>query len=149
MKNQVFLGGTVGLNNWRKALVIPELLRWGVKEEQIFDPVVEDWNAEAQAKEDAAKAESRFMLFYISNPYTPGNEVSAYSLVEAVMGLYDEPDRTVVVFNLEGLSISTGKSMKKIIKDLKTRFPDSYIFDGVYTAISFLSTKLKEQQNGL
>lgn len=47
---------------------------------------------DAQKLEDDAKAESAYMLFYISNPGTEGgNQVSAYSLVEAVIGLYDNP----------------------------------------------------------
>lgn len=96
----VFLGGTCGGNRWRRERFVPGMAERGIGAERLFDPVVADWTPACQEAEDAAKAGARFLLSYIGDPRSPGNEVSAYSLVESVTALYDEPGRTVVVFDL-------------------------------------------------
>ncbi len=49
MEKLVFLGGTSGNNNWRDHF-ISILVSKGIKEEILFNPVVKDWNEEAQAR---------------------------------------------------------------------------------------------------
>lgn len=141
MKNQVFLGGTCGKNQWRESFT-KELLKRGVAADAIFNPVVADWNEEAQKKEDAAKSESAYMLFYIANPYTEGNQVSAYSLVEAVMGLYEDLHRTIVVIDPSDTVEHVSKALTKSGVDLKMKFPMNILNRDA--ALSFLADKLQK-----
>lgn len=141
LKQQVFLGGTCGKNEWRTAF-IETLVARGVPASAFFNPVVSNWDEAAQKAEDAAKAESAYMLFYISNPGTEGNQVSAYSLVEAVMGLYDNPDRTILVVDTSDLLDHVKKALTKSVKDLKKRFPNGMVLGSREEAIDLLASKL-------
>jgi len=145
MKKQVFLGGTCGNNKWRKEKFIPELMKKGVSSDKFFDPVVADWTPACMAAEDEAKKESQYMLYYISDPKQEGNTLSAYSLVEAIMGLYDDPDRTVVVIDTTYLPEKhhSMKALSKTLKDLKTRFPKGMILDDLDAVIDWFGKKLK------
>jgi len=130
---KIFLGGTVGSNNWREAFT-KLLLDSGVPNEAIFNPVVENWTPECQAVEDRVKREAAFNLFFIGNPKNANSEISAYSLVEAVMGLYDEAARTIVVFDLSDFSEHVSKAMRKIESDLRHRFPSRMIYSSLQEA---------------
>jgi len=141
MKKQVFLGGTCGNNNWRDGL-IERLVDRGVPSAALFNPVVDDWNEEAQRAEDAAKEESRYMLFYLGNPKQEGSSVSFYSLLEATMGLYDSPERTVVVFDSTEMPDHHKKGNDKACRDLKKRFPDAMIFATLAEAEAWLADSL-------
>jgi len=103
----VFLGGTVGTNNWREALIKNVTAR-GVRPNQLFNPVVDDWNEEAQRREDEVKATARYVVFYIALPGTEGNEFSVYSLVELILALMNDQGqpgaRTVAAFNTDGMN---------------------------------------------
>lgn len=141
-KNQVFLGGTCGENNWRENF-IEKLTKMGVDKHKLFNPIVSNWDEEAQKKEDQAKEESKYLLFYIANPNTKGNEVSAYSLIELTMNLYDNPDSTIAVLDDSELSPDVSKALNKGFRDLKKRFPKSNIFSNIDEAMIFLSKSLK------
>jgi hypothetical protein len=142
---QVFLGGTVGTNTWRED-VIPELTRRGIPLEALYDPPVDDWTEEIQAREDAAKRHASYLLYVIAHPGGSSAAVSAYSLVEAVMGLYDRPGQTVVAFDTSGMTGHVLKVMRKIIRDLQERFPDAPIFDNNRdAAIDWLVSHYYEQ----
>src|SRR2546423_14768504 len=101
----IFLGGTVGANNWRTEIVIPSLIERGVPAEILFNPVVEHWDKQAQEREDDAKRVADCLLYVLASPDPHGHtsNVSAYSLVEATMHLYDALDRTVVVLDTTGM----------------------------------------------
>ncbi len=142
MSKQVFLGGTCGGNQWREG-VVKALLDAGVAPERIFNPVVKDWNAECQAREEAAKKDADYLLFYIADPKQEGLNISAYSLVEATMALYDKCDRTILVFDLDGLSVHATKAMKQAQKGLSDRFPFARIFPDCAQAVKFLVEALK------
>lgn len=118
LKPLVFLGGTCGTNNWRERF-IAELKKLGLTDEEIFNPVVAEWNEDAQAREEAAKEEACVLMFYIGDP--GDGTLSAYSMVEATMALYDKPDRTVVVFDDTGLEGHAAKAMKQVQKVLLNR----------------------------
>jgi hypothetical protein len=141
MKNQtVFLGGTCGKNNWRLGL-IERLLARGVPSEALFNPVVLDWDAAAQVAEDKAKAEAGAMFYYLGNPNDGANNLSFYSLLEAAMGLYDAPERTVVVFDATDMPSHAAKATAKAFKDLKARFPDAAIFDSLAAAEDWIASR--------
>lgn len=137
---QVFLGGVCGNNHWR-ASFMASLEGRGFSPAALFNPVVADWNEEAQAKEDAVKRAARFNLFYLGNNYLGGEGVPLYSLTEAVMGLYDDPQRTVVVFDVAGFARHTVKAFTKTMGDLRLRFPEAPIFDSLSDAADWLAAR--------
>ena len=141
MEKLLFLGGTAGHNKWRDTLT-DTLISRGVSAGVIFNPVVADWNEEAQAREEAAKASASHLLFYIANPMQEGNPLSTYSMVEATMALYDKPDRTVVVFDSAGIEGHFLKALNQAKNVLKTRFPAARIYDSVDTATDMLAKDL-------
>jgi Nucleoside 2-deoxyribosyltransferase like len=141
LKKIVFLGGTCGNNNWRDG-IIDRFVARGVSREVLFNPVVADWNEAAQQLEDATKKEAAFNLFYLGDPQQEDNRVSFYSLLEATMGLYDQSDRTVVIFDTTGMPKAMEKSNTKACKDLKARFPHAPIFGSLAEAEDWLVAKL-------
>lgn len=136
MKKLIFLGGTVSGNKWRRPFSL-KLIEGGIPAKSIFDPVVSDWNEEAQKAEEDAKKNASHLLFYLG---TPGNnQLSAYSMVEATMALYDRPKQTVVVFDASGLDEGhTLKAFKQAEKVLRTRFPKAHIFSTLDDAADWL-----------
>lgn len=141
MDKLVFLGGTAANNNWRDNL-IERLVAAGIKKEALFNPVVKDWNKKAQEKEESAKRNASHLVFYIADPKQEGNPLSAYSMVEATMALYDKPDRSIVVFDTEGISGHALKAMNQTLKVFKARFPKQNIFGTVSEAESWLFKEL-------
>lgn len=147
LQNKVFLGGTCGHNRWREEIVIPGLLARGVAIGQIFNPVVAHWDKSAQAREDEAKRSMRYQLYVIASPY-PGDEsaaaaVSGYSLVEATMGLYDAPERTLILVDTAGMADHTAKAIAKSAADWHHRFPDAPIFADYASLIEWLAAQLR------
>src|SRR5579883_1293934 len=127
----IFLGGTVGANNWRSEIVIPALTKRGISAETLFNPVVQHWDRQAQEREDEVKRTADYLFYVLASPDPHGqtSNVSAYSLVEATMHLYDSLERTIVVFDATGMPEHTAKAMAKAIEDLHRRFPSAAIFD--------------------
>jgi hypothetical protein len=149
MKKLVFLGGTIGNNPWRAALV-ERLRRRGIDPAALFDPVVTDWNDEAQRREEAAKAAASIHLYYIGDPQQEALGLSAYSLVEATMALYDHPNRCVVVIDTGGMTGDAQqhavKAMAQAIRVLKARFPTAPIFTTLAEAEDWLAEQLAPQR---
>jgi hypothetical protein len=146
LDKRIFLGGTVGNNTWRVAVMIPGLLSKGIPEQAIFNPVVSHWDKAAQEREDQAKRDEHcLLLFVIASPDPTGEAtaVSGYSLVEMVMALYDAPERTIVVFDLSQMARKPAKGMKKAADDLKERFPQAPIFFTYEQAIEWLAEQFK------
>jgi len=137
----VFLGGTAGGNPWRERF-IEALVGRGASRDALFNPVVKDWNEEAQRREETAKAEASHLVFYVADPKQDGNPLSAYSMVEATMALYDKAERTVVVFDTDGMSGHPLKAMNQALKVLRTRFPNANIFGTRQEALDWLAAQL-------
>jgi hypothetical protein len=146
LPSRIFLGGTCGKNPWRESLVIPALLERGVQPDQIFNPVVSHWDETAQANEDAAKASPDYLVLFVlasPDPQTAEvTQVSGYSLVEAVMALYDAPERAVVFFDTTGMARKTAKGMRKAEQDLRQRFPQAPIFSDYAALIDWIASRL-------
>lgn len=142
MSISIFLGGTCANSVWRTDFT-SALIAAGVPAETIFNPVVPEWTPDCQAAEDAAKATAKYNLFYLCDPKQEGNPISVYSLVEAVMGLYDQPSNTVVIFENEGYSGHALKALIKAEKDLRKRFPNCFIFGSRDAALIFLISHLR------
>ena len=82
----VFLGGTCNNSTWRD-----ELLTMLDNNKVIaFNPVVDDWNEEAQANEDWHKANDDFCL-YVLTPEMTG----IYSIFEIADDSNKRPDKTI------------------------------------------------------
>ncbi len=47
------------------------------------------------------------------------------------MSLYDDPERTVVIFDLTGVHDHARTVMQKTLQDLRRRFPDAPIFEAL------------------
>lgn len=145
-RQKVFLGGTVGKNAWRETIVIPALLKHGIASEHIFNPVVSHWDTQAQAREDAAKANPDYLLLFVLASPDPAStevtQVSGYSLVEAVMALYDSSERTGVLFEVTGLARKPAKGMLKACQDLGQRFPQAPIFTDYAALIDWVVNHL-------
>jgi hypothetical protein len=134
----IFLGGTVGKNDWRDSF-IDEAVQRGVERTSLFNPVVANWNEEAAKKEEEVKAAATSFVFYLADPKDGENHVSAYSMVEATMALYDNPDKTVVVFDNDGITGHAAKAMKQTEKVLRTRFPGATILASRADALDWLT----------
>lgn len=159
----VFLGGTCGLNNWR-ADFIEALKAKGFTDAEIFDPVVADWNEAAVAAEEKAKKEATHLVFYIADPKQEGNPLSAYSMVEATMALYNYEmlkalyesfvhqslgpaenlggPKVVVIFDTAGMAEKSHpqKAMNQTLKVLRKQFPKDAIFATPQESIEWFAT---------
>lgn len=140
MTQLIFLGGTCGNNNWRDEL-IDHLVGQGVPATELFNPVVPEWNEDAQRREDEAKRNATCTLFYLGDPMQDDNHVSYYSLLEATMGLYDQPYKTAVVFDTRGMPDHAAKATRKACADLKARFDRAPIFDSLVEAEDWIASQ--------
>lgn len=133
----IFLGGTCGNNNWRPGLIkeVEGILPPGDPATYtLFNPVVADWNAEVQAREEEMKAKADLHVYYLASPKLESpTDVSAYSLVEASMALYDHTANTLVVFDNSEITGHSLKAMNQALKVLSKRFPEQVL--GSYQAL--------------
>ncbi len=85
---KVFLGGTVNGSTWRNRMTV-YLHDEGFA---CFNPVVDDWDGQAQAREEREKASSDFRLYTITPMMT-----GVYSIAEVVDDSNKMPKKTVLV----------------------------------------------------
>ena len=111
--HSVFLGGTCNGSTWRDDLI--QMLDPSVI--NAFNPVVEDWNEQAQAEEDYHKANDDYTLYVITPEMT-----GVYSIFEVAMDSCKRPGRVVccILRERNGLVFEDHmmKNMTKIKKDL-------------------------------
>lgn len=109
----VFLGGTCNQSTWSDEL----LTMLDQDKVKAFNPVVDDWNEEAQINEDWHKANDDFCL-YVLTPEMTG----IYSIFEVADDSNKRPDRTIFCVlperNGKTFSIGLQKNFLKIKKDL-------------------------------
>lgn len=118
----LFLGGTVANNNWREGF-IQRVTAAGVPEASLFNPVTDNWDEAFQKLEDGIKNNpDNVLLFYIGDTQD-GSGLSFYSNTEAIMALYDKPERTIVAYDPTGIEGHALKALNKTIKDVTARFP--------------------------
>ncbi len=108
---RVFLGGTCADSTWRGQMIIhlqEQGLDW-------FDPVVEDWNEEAQENERRERAECDFCLYTITPKMT-----GVYAIAEVVEDSMKRPAKTVFVVlredNREHFTESQWKSLMQVAR---------------------------------
>ena len=108
----LFLGGTVGKSNWRNQL-IPLLQKENLS---YFNPVVEDWNEEAQEKENQVKKSPNTIELYVITKEIKG----VYSIAEAVDASNKKPTKTIFLILREGFDEHSLKSLdatSRLIKE--------------------------------
>lgn len=146
----VFLGGTCGNNNWCEQFTI-DLIEAGVCPQSIFNPVLPpgvEWTQTDADREHTVKCIADFNLFYIADSKQEGNPVSVYSIVEAVMGLYqnekeDSSPKTVVVFDMVGMTGHALKAVQQTAHDLRRRFPEWILDSG--SAVQWLAEQIQSR----
>lgn len=90
----IFLGGTCNNSTWRFDLM-PSLQELNIK---YFDPVVDDWNDEAQENERKVKADPNTIELYVITKEMQG----VFSIAEVVDASNKRPNRTIFYFDHEG-----------------------------------------------
>jgi len=106
---KVFLGGTCNDSKWREEL-IPMLEKEGI---EYFNPVVDDWNEEAQVSERRERKECDYVLYVITPAMT-----GVYAIAEAVDDSNKRPSKTIFCslakYNGEEFSESAYKSLIQV-----------------------------------
>jgi hypothetical protein len=141
----IFLGGTVGFNRWREERVIPGLVARGVDPACLFNPVVDEWDEQARAREDRAKAQARYQVYVLASPVpespTPTDRLPAYSMVEATMALYE--GRAVIVLDDAHLDERARTVLWKCFADWQARFPSAPLFTDYEEMMDWLTARLR------
>jgi len=146
-KTLVYLGGTKTKVSWREPFT-QSLIAAGYPATSIFNPLPEVPRTDADLTEAEAKARAKWLLYYIGNPGHQTLPISADVCVEAAILLFDDPERTVVVFDHANLFDQTGPSgvtavsFQRAERLLTTRFPKARIFGSLTAALAFFSGDL-------
>lgn len=117
MKNgikDIFLGGTCAESEWREQL-IPK-----IEKLTCFDPVVDDWNEEAQKEEKRQRKDCRFCLYVI----TPQME-GVYSIAEVVDDSNKRPKATVFCVLKKHQNKEFTKGQMKSLDQVKEMIKDN------------------------
>ena len=134
----VFLGGTCNGSTWRDEL-LPMLDSTKI---DAFNPVVDNWNEEAQKKEDFHKVNDDFTL-YVLTPEMTG----IYSIFEVAMDSCKRPGRVVCCIleerNGKTFEGQISKNMKKIKKDLLNN--GTLVFNSLNEVANFFNSLSKKQ----
>jgi hypothetical protein len=88
-KKKVFLGGTTNNSDWRDKLIKKLKVDY-------FNPVVKDWNEEAQKEEIKQRKTCDYVLYVI----TPKME-GVYSIAEVVQDSNQRPEKTIFAYLLK------------------------------------------------
>lgn len=80
---KVFLGGTANNSEWRKYIIDRIKIDY-------FDPIVDDWNEEAQERERLERENCDFVLYVITPKMT-----GVYSIAEVVEDSIKRPQKTL------------------------------------------------------
>lgn len=116
--NKVFLGGTCAESTWRDILV---------KSLQVdfFNPVVDDWNEDCQAMEEAEKEVNCNVHLYVITKEMTG----AFSVAEAIESSFTHGKNTILHVIPEGFSEQQVHSFKAICKMVIKHGGIAYIDD--------------------
>ena len=128
----VFLGGTCNGSTWRDELI--SML--DSNKINAFNPVVDDWNEEAQAKEDYHKENDDICLYVL----TP-EMVGVYSVFEVAMDSCKRPGKVMacILPERDGKTFDpfVQKNMNKIKKDLLNN--GTPVFDDLLEVAEYLN----------
>lgn len=114
--NKVFLGGTCNGTTWRNDL----MKRLDVS---YFNPVVEDWTAECQAKEESEKSGGCNIHLYVITSDMTGT----FSIAEAVESVLTKGKQTILHVIPEGFDYAQIKSLEAVAKMIRKHGGIAYI----------------------
>lgn len=148
---KIFLGGTCNGSRWREAGFIP-YLEPGI---EAFNPVVDDWNEEAQERERHEREHCDFCL-YVITPLMSG----VYSIAEAIEDSNKRPGKTVFCLHnadyagyldaskppLPETEINFSESELKSLDQVgrMVRRNGGRYFDSIKTAVDFFNSQIEE-----
>lgn len=142
---RVFLGGTCGNNPWREKL-LEQLSARRVGTAGFFNPMVRagGWNADIQFLEDQHRNSCDHEVFFIGDPMehrSGDDQISPYSMAEALVALHADPDRTMVTFDYTDLVGHGLDATKKFEMDIRKAFPSAKIFSSLGAAEEWLAMR--------
>ena len=125
---RVFLGGTCNNSTWRDD-IIPYLANY-------FNPVVGDWNQEAQDNEIRERQQCDFCLYAIT-PKMHGT----YSIAEVVDDSNKRPSKTILVLlagdGLSEFTLAQWKSLVQVSKMVEAN--GGTVFTSLYEAAEYIN----------
>ena len=119
MTKKVFLGGTANNSTWRETL-ISQLDSTKIS---YFNPVVSDWNEQAQQEEIKQRKECDFVLYVITKEL-----LGFYSIAEVVDDSNKRPKKTIFCYLEEGFNEHQIKSLKatsRMVKENRAKVCES------------------------
>lgn len=122
---RVFLGGTCAGSDWRKDLI-------SKLEISYFNPVVEDWNEEAQKREIEERKTCDFVLYTITSDMK-----GVYSIAEVVDDSNKRPKKTVLCVLKKGFDKAELKSLGQVEKMVQEN--GGKVFDNLKAVAEFLN----------
>lgn len=129
--NTTFLGGTCNESTWRDELI--SLLNDKV---EYFNPVVDDWTPDCQAREDKARDEAKYVLFVITSQMT-----GVFSIAEVVDCSNKRPESTLFCVLSEGFGEGQLRSLKATANMVKRN--GAKVFETVQEIADFLNSAYK------
>ena len=129
--NTTFLGGTCNNSTWRQ-----ELISQLSENVDFFNPVVDDWTPECQAREDHAREEAKYVLFVITSQMT-----GFFSIAEVVDCSNKRPESTLFCVILDGFDKAQAKSLKAVSKMVERN--GAKVFDTLEEIAVFLYSAYK------
>ena len=129
--NTTFLGGTCNNSTWRQ-----ELISQLSENVDFFNPVVDDWTPECQAREDHAREEAKYVLFVITSQMT-----GVFSIAEVVDCSNKRPESTLFCVILDGFDKAQAKSLKAVSKMVERN--GAKVFETVEEIAVFLNSAYK------
>lgn len=131
---RVFLGGTCNDSTWRGYL-IPILEKEGIP---YFNPVVEDWTPECQAKEDEVKADPETVCLFVITCEMKG----AFSVAEVVDMSNKAPGRIVFLLEEDGFDSPQLKSLQAVRKMVRSN--GAAVVGSYRSVVDFLKKKIEK-----
>lgn len=132
MKNDnVFLGGTWNNSQWRELLIKKLKIPY-------FNPIVDDWNEDAQKEEENQRKNAKFVLFVIT-PLMTG----VFSIAEVVDCSNKRPKSTLLCILKKDNKKEFDKSQLKSLDQVKKMVQDNgaEIFDNLSDVADFLNNQ--------
>ena len=127
--NTTFLGGTCNESTWRE-----ELISQLSNKVNYFNPVVDNWTPECQAREDKARDEARFVLFVITSQMT-----GVFSIAEVVDCSNKRPESTLFCVIPDGFDKVQAKSLNAVAKMVERN--GAKVFNTVEEIADFLNAE--------
>lgn len=130
--NRVFLGGTCSDFAWREQLIKQLNIDY-------FNPVVDDWNAPAQAREELEKDSICNIHFYLIT----SEMIGVYSIAEVVDSVHNKGKVTILHVMPDGFSESQLRSLSAVVGLVNRRGGIAYMDDDLKRSVEVLNSCFK------